>query len=145
MELVHCIYCSASTSGDLSDADLLAVLDQSRRNNAKLEVTGILLYQDGSFFQVLEGDRAVVEPLFDKIATDRRHDRVTKIILEPIEQRAFGDWTMGYPHVTRKELAEIPGLNDFFTHNETFVDIGEGRARALLAAFKDGKWRSSIS
>lgn len=145
MELVHCIYCSVSTSGELDPGELLGLLDKCRSINAKCDVTGMLLYQHHSFFQVLEGSRSTVELLFEKIAADTRHKRVTKIIFEPIPERAFGNWSMGYPKITSKELAEIPGLNDFFRQASSYMELGEGRAKTLLAAFKDGKWRARLS
>jgi hypothetical protein len=105
----------------------------------------MLLYQNGSFLQVLEGDRTIVEHVFAKIETDPRHKRVTKMILESIDERAFGSWSMGYPRVTSKELAAIPGLNDFFRRVSSHMEIGEGRAKTLLAAFKEGQWRARLS
>ena len=92
----------------------------------------------------MEGDRTVVEALYEKIAADKRHTRITKLILEPIEERAFADWTMGYPKLSQKELSEIPGLNDFFSRGRSYMELGQGRAKTLLAAFKDGRWRSSL-
>jgi hypothetical protein len=145
MDLVHCIYCSASTAPDVSKADLEAILEKSRQNNAKTGITGMLLYRNGSFFQVLEGDRSAVETLFETIAADTRHLRVTKIVIEPIAERAFASWTMGYPKISSKELAKIPGLNDFFLRGESYMDIGEGRAKTLLAAFKEERWRLTLS
>ena len=145
MDLVHCIYCSVSTAPNVSETDLEAILDKSRQNNAKTGITGMLLYQNGSFFQVLEGDRSAVEALFNTIDADTRHIRVTKIIIEPIAERAFASWTMGYPKISPKELAEIPGLNDFFVRGESYMEIGEGRAKTLLAAFKEGRWRLTLS
>jgi hypothetical protein len=144
MNLVHCIYCSASSKGTFSPSELQELLDQCRLNNAKLEITGILLYKDGSFFQILEGDETVVKNLFETIAKDKRHKKTTKIIVEPIEERSFANWTMGYPKLTTKELAQIPGLNDFYSHGKSYLELGEGRAKALLAAFKEGRWRASI-
>ncbi len=141
MELIHCIYCSAITEEELSAENLEEILEQSRNNNQKCDVTGILLFESGAFFQVLEGDRAVVEALYRKIEGDPRHQRVTKLISEPIEERAFGEWSMGYPKVTTKELQEIEGLNDFFARGNSFMDLEEGRAKVLLEAFKKGQWR----
>ncbi len=145
MDLVHCIYCSASAKTDLSPIELDALLEECRQNNAKVDVTGMLLYQNGSFFQILEGERAVVATLFKKIEADKRHSRVTKIILEPTSERAFAAWTMGYPRISLKELSEIPGLNDFFIRGRSYLELGEGRAKTLLAAFQEGRWRVSIS
>lgn len=145
MELVHCIYCSVLTAGEFSPGKLSALLDKCRSSNAKCDVTGMLLYQQHSFFQVLEGERNTIETLFEKIASDPRHKRVTKVILEPISERAFGNWSMGYPQITSTELAKIPGLNDFFHQATSYLELGEGRAKTLLAAFKEGKWRAHLS
>jgi len=144
MELVHCIYSSASAKTDFTTSELNILLDECREQNAKAEVTGMLLYFERTFFQVLEGDRTVVEALFEKIGKDKRHDRVAKIILEPIEERDFAAWTMGYSKITTKELADIPGLNDFFARGNSYLELGEGRAKTLLGAFKEGKWRLSL-
>jgi hypothetical protein len=145
LNLVHCVYCSASTQKALSSTELEFLLSECRRSNSKADVTGILLYQNGSFFQVLEGEGEKVEALFNKISSDKRHHQTKKIIAEPIVTRSFAEWTMGFPKITSKELATIPGLNDFFHHGTSYVELGEGRAKSLLAAFKDGKWRASLS
>jgi hypothetical protein len=145
LNLVHCVYCSASTKTILSSRELESLLEECRRNNSKADVTGLLLYQNGSFFQVLEGEPATVEALFDKICLDKRHHQTKKIIFEPIVARSFAAWTMGFPKVTSKELATIPGLSDFFHHGTSYVELGQGRAKSLLSAFKDGQWRASLS
>ena len=145
MDLAHCIYCSASTKSVFSSADLATLLAECREKNSKAGLTGMLLYSDGSFFQVLEGDRPVVEALLEKLTKDKRHERVTKIILESIEERAFAQWTMGYSKISKKELADIPGLNDFFAQGRSYMELGEGRAKTLLGAFKQGAWRLSLS
>ena len=51
---------------------------------------------------------------------------------------------MGYPRVSAKELADIPGLNDFFVRGKTYMKLGSGRARTLLEAFKEGRWRAAF-
>jgi hypothetical protein len=140
MELIHLIYCSTATDENLTKESLEDILEQSRQNNQAVGVTGILLFESGAFFQVLEGEQTIVGPLFKKIATDPRHQNVTKLISEPIEERCFAEWSMGYPKVSRKELQEIPGLNDFFAKGNSFMELEEGRAKTLLAAFQKGKW-----
>ncbi len=144
MDLVHCIYCSASASAEMTRSELDELLSVCRESNAKVGVTGMLLYQSRSFFQVLEGDRSAVELLYAKIAKDNRHVRIKKIIFEAIEARDFGEWTMGFPRVSAKELADIPGLNDFFARGESYMKLGSGRARSLLEAFKQGRWRTAF-
>ncbi len=143
-ELIHLIYCSAA-SKPFSREDLAELLTKARRNNEQCGVTGMLLYTEGSFFQILEGEPETVDALFETIAEDERHTDLTRIIREPIVDRSFGDWTMGYADITSEELDSIVGANDFFTSGESFVRIGSGRAKKLLAAFKGGRWRASLS
>lgn len=146
MDLIHCIYSSAAVAADdMKPAALGALLEVCRRNNAAADVSGMLLYRDGSFFQVLEGEREVVDALYQKIALDTRHHRTTKIISESIAERDFANWTMGHPKISPKEQASLPGLNDFFSRGKSFLELGEGRTRTLLSAFKNGKWRASLS
>jgi hypothetical protein len=128
----------------MTKEELDGLLAICREKNGEAGITGMLLYQNRSFFQVLEGDRKAVESLFAKIAKDKRHVRMTKIITEPIEERAFAEWTMGFPKVSSKELAEIPGLNDFFTRGDSYMKLGPGRAKTLLEAFKEGRWRAAL-
>jgi acylphosphatase len=141
--LVHLIYASA-LSPDINKDEILQILKAAREKNARLNVTGMLLFDDGDFFQVLEGDSDVVKQLFETIAKDKRHQRVTKILVEPIQARDFPEWTMGYSRISRMELQTIDGLNDFFTHGKSLNDIDKGSATLLLTAFKEGSWRSSL-
>jgi EAL domain-containing protein (putative c-di-GMP-specific phosphodiesterase class I) len=142
--LIHLIYTSTATQA-FTDNDILELLEKARENNQRLEITGMLLYTDGSFFQVLEGDRAVVDALFQHIAKDERHTAVTTIIRETIARRSFGDWTMGNTAISVQEVGDIVGLNDFFSEASCFSQLNSGRAKKLLSAFKEGRWRSKLS
>jgi EAL domain-containing protein (putative c-di-GMP-specific phosphodiesterase class I) len=142
--LIHLIYSSAAAH-DFSTNDLTALLEKSKINNNGLGVTGMLLYTDNSFFQILEGERDTVQQLFfDKISKDMRHTKVVMIVNEAIAKRSFGDWSMGYASISPEEVGQIVGLNDFFTGSSCFGQIDSGRAKKLLAAFKEGRWRTKI-
>lgn len=138
------IYCSAANS-PFSHDELGQLLTVARYNNARFGITGMLLYSEGSFFQVLEGEEDALERLLAIISRDERHAQLTVILREPIARRSFGDWTMGYASVTPQELDSIVGTNDFFTAGESFDRLGPGRAKKLLAAFKHGRWRTSLT
>ena len=141
VNLIHCIYASRATT-DLSGADIQRVLERSRHNNAERGITGMLLFIEGSFFQVLEGDAKVVDEIYETIARDARHDRVTQIIREPISKRCFGAWSMGFTSVERTDVQQAVGENDFFGSAECLEHINAGRARKLLIAFGSGRWRT---
>jgi len=143
-ELVQLTYSSVATH-PFSHDELLDLLKQFRRHNQASGITGMLLYAEGSFFQVLEGNPETIDKLFTAILRDKRHEQITVIIREPIATRSFGDWTMGYAELTPKEADEILGTNDFFTRGESFAKLRHDRARMLLHAFNEGRWREKLS
>lgn len=138
--LIHLIYASAATD-EVDDQQLAALLSAARRTNAALGVTGMLLFADGTFFQVLEGEAQVVESLFARIGRDPRHAQSVLLICEPIEERQFADWTMGFSRISMRHLDDIVGLNDFFGRKTCLGQLDEGRARTVLEAFAEGRWR----
>lgn len=142
--LIHCIYSSAEAI-EFSPDDIVALLEKARINNAKLGITGMLLYDKGAFFQVLEGEPEAVTALLETIKRDDRHQKFVKLIEESIEERDFSEWTMGYSGVKASDLKRIEGFNDFFGSGKRYIDLDEGRAKALLKGFKDGKWRASLN
>lgn len=73
-----------------------SILEKSRVNNQRDLITGALLFNSGCFAQVLEGPLAVVEAAFERIQQDDRHGEVSLLALDPISQRSFPNWAMGY-------------------------------------------------
>ena len=143
-DLIHCVYAS-SAKRHFETAELTALLQAARRHNDVAGLTGMLLYTEGSFFQVLEGVPDAVEAVYAKIELDKRHDQVTKIVAEAIPNRTFANWTMGFSQVSRKELALISGGNDFFSASSCFLGMDSGRAKKLLSAFREGRWRKTLA
>lgn len=141
------LLCYTSIAAHLMSHDeLMTLLEQSRVNNAKRNVTGMLLYMDGCFFQVLEGEKATVDKLFAIISNDKRHLRVTKLIEEPLKKRSFNQWTMGYQQVSRVELANVTGLTDFLDRDSNgFETLETSRARKLIEMFREGRWVKNVN
>jgi blue light- and temperature-responsive anti-repressor len=142
--LIHLIYNSAAAV-EFSDDDLAALLNQARNKNASLGITGMLLHVDGCFFQLLEGPEESVKALAAMIERDPRHSRMTTIICEPIARRSFSEWSMGFTRMSANAAKEMEGLNDFFGGGRVLTDLDQGRARKLLTAFKEGRWRVQLS
>jgi len=142
--LIQLIYCSVANHM-FSNEELDGLLRIARKNNAKEDITGMLLYSEGSFFQVLEGEEEKIKHLFKTINKDKRHHSITIVIQESIAERSFADWTMGYVDIKPEDVETIIGANDFLYSEQTFTKLGRGRAKKLLAAFKHGHWRAKIS
>jgi hypothetical protein len=110
--LVTLIY-GSSAAHDLTEQDLLDILQVSKKNNEPLGVTGMLLYKSGNFIQVLEGEEEVVEALYKKIERDPRHHSSSIIFKREIQQREFADWSMSFANIDKLDPADYPGLSDF--------------------------------
>ena len=77
-------------------ASVDAILATSQRNNARVGVTGALMFTDGYFAQVLEGRMGAVEEVFERIQLDDRHCDVQLLSFAPVEARVFPNWAMAF-------------------------------------------------
>jgi len=107
LPITHCIAYFSTPSGSFREDDLFALLEQSRRDNYKANITGVLLYVLGNIVQVIEGGQEEVESLFDRIKRDRRHTDVTCVVNQQIQERLFSDWSMGYETLTVRQLTQV--------------------------------------
>jgi hypothetical protein len=92
----------------LEQAELVTLLRQSRSNNLEHHVTGMLLYRDGRFLQLLEGAPDDVRRLYASIALDPRHRDVTTIAERHRLLRQFPSWTMAFRDLLEEPITE-PG------------------------------------
>lgn len=102
----HLVYTSTATIL-LTETELLQLLGPWRATNARLGVTGVLLYSEGQVMQVLEGEAPVVHHLFAAIAGDARHRSVTKLADGPVDGRAFADWSMRFRTVPPADFTQF--------------------------------------
>ena len=92
MSLIHLVYMSSAVRWPDMD-ELAALLHTSYERNRALGITGLLLYRNATFLQVLEGDEAAVREVYARIVRDPRHTGLVKLIDAPVTQREFPDWT----------------------------------------------------
>lgn len=143
--MIQLIYASSATT-PFGEAELTDLLKRARVHNASVGVTGLLLFDQGTFLQVLEGPEDAVRTLYDKIALDRRHDKVLLLFDGPIEERVFDEWKMGFVDVAARGLRDLPGFTDFFNPNY-YLEAKQpdgSLARKTLERFRDGGFRRSV-
>lgn len=104
----HLIYLSQATV-PFSEAQLERLLVQARQFNETHGLTGILLYGNDQFFQVLEGEAATVHSLYARICQDPRHRNVTTYADKAIATRAFSEWHMAYHALPPQQFLEFAG------------------------------------
>jgi len=140
---MHQVVYSSAAVAAFSEAQLAELLAKARVNNERLGVTGMLLYHEGSFLQVVEGDPKVLDGLFETIGKDKRHHRVVPLLKREVDERHFDNWKMGF--VLAKHLPKnLPGYSDYLRHRGDPVDAGHAAAR-LLASFRDGRFHSYVA
>lgn len=110
--MIQLIY-GSTVKVPMTDDELVELLRKSREKNEKLGITGMLLYRNNNFLQVLEGTEDAVQSLYETIARDDRHVSVMKIAQRKIPARFFPDWKMGFVNLEKDELAKEPGFSDF--------------------------------
>lgn len=98
--LVRLLYASRAAASVDADA-LSTILKQSKLNNPRVGVTGVLCFSGGIFLQVLEGGRSAVSRLYNRIAADARHTEVVLLSYEEIGERRFTGWAMGQVNLSR--------------------------------------------
>src|SRR6478735_2944782 len=91
----------------LNDDQLIDILTSARKNNAERDVSGMLLYSEGTFIQVLEGEDTQVDAIFAKIETDPRHKNLITLINGSIVHKNFARWAMGFNNVYYGKVADL--------------------------------------
>ncbi len=141
--LIRVVYASA-THETFSAAELAELLRLARVNNSRLGVSGLLLFHEGSFLQVLEGDAQVVDALYAKIAADPRHHQLVLLGRFEVEERAFADWSMGALELNVLGDPTLEGLSEFLRGGVLALQGDPELMRRTLNGFRDGRYRRHV-
>jgi hypothetical protein len=131
------VYTSVA-SRRFSQRDLTDLLAQSRKDNLEDGITGLLLYAEGHFMQLLEGSREKIERLMVRINRDLRHHDVRVLEEGPVSHRQFSEWSMAFLDFASPQVRALPGYSAFL---ESPLAIDDGvdaatRNMRLLHYFK---------
>lgn len=131
--MYYIIYLSAGAKW-FSEEELEELLKLSKTNNRRNNITGLLLYGDGNFIQLLEGEEEDVMRTYRRISLDKRHGGITPIASGQLTERNFPEWEMGFKPMNSISLAPFKGYfdpanEDFLANKENHITI------KLLKAF----------
>ena len=88
------VYCSRAAEG-IDDIAVGGIVELAQRRNAARGITGVLVFGDGVFFQMVEGPTAHIENLIASLHRDpRHHDIVTLERSEDKRERLYPNWEM---------------------------------------------------
>lgn len=99
-------------------ADLAEMLAESRIRNRGRGITGVLVFVEGVFLQILEGEKDVVLNLMETIKRDPRHHGIKVYRERETDERAFASWSMAYLSPSAEEVsrwAELEGTTTMAT------------------------------
>jgi Sensors of blue-light using FAD len=140
--LIHVIYVS-SAAPDIPEHDTVKFLNEARRANRKNDVSGMMLYIGGSFLQLLEGEAPKVDIVCQTIFRDKRQMRM--VLREPIPEREFPEWTMGFEALAPLEAARLLGEPLLFDSVSRVASIKSDSAKTLLSIIGRRRWQSDRS
>ena len=124
-----------STAVELfSKEDLEHLLRESRARNSQHGITGLLLYNDGTFMQTIEGMTADVRKLYENICADTTHYGIIKLVHQDIVERVFPDWSMGFMNGPK----DMEGYNDYFDVDAKKLSSASSYGEILLSTFRSG-------
>jgi hypothetical protein len=122
------IYSSEATPG-LAAAELEEMLAESRIRNQVYGITGVLLFVEGAFLQILEGERDDVLGLMERIERDPRHRGVKVFYEQEVDERAFASWSMAYLSPSAEEVAKWAELEGATTIGAVLASIESNPGR----------------
>lgn len=114
-------------SAECTDKEIEKILESSIRNNGKIDISGVLLYSDQKFLQVLEGEFKQIIELYDTIKEDKRHKNVVMLSLGSIKERNFPSWQMGSKKISLDDV-------DF---NTRMTDEDKQEFKSILSGKKE--------
>jgi len=132
---IQVIYVSDLVPGQ--EDQLPAILASAVKHNQANGITGMLLYAGGNFMQVLEGAPQAVHETMRRIEQDPRHRNTTVLSEEPIDERDFADWRMGFKILGQEEAKRFPHYAPYFQFglNANAIKGKPGAALEMLKFF----------
>lgn len=127
-------YVSTATPG-LKIEEIQEILNNTEKNNNKKNITGVLLYSEGNFLQVLEGEKETLNELYTTIKDDNRHRNLIKILQKEIEENQFDSYICNFSAMdTSNKSTEVEA---YLTHVENLHPSVRNSVNYLLKRFTE--------
>jgi hypothetical protein len=120
--MIHQLFYVSSARGkNIQKSMVDDIVRKACAYNAKVGITGILLFKGGIFVQLLEGPKDEVQSLYRKIERDHRHGNLVKLFEITDNERLFPHWSMGLKEMGPLELKlvnEVLSWNKLLNQSE---------------------------
>lgn len=141
MQLTRLIY--ASKHKGLSPDVVDRILQKSRANNVRDNITGALIVHEKSFMQLIEGSRLEIARCFMRIMQDSSHYDVQVISCGDVAQRLFQEWSMHLIRASRIKEEILSGykINGAFDPSM----MSEFAIEDLCRTLSGGHWEAEAA
>ncbi|MFO8147542.1 MAG: BLUF domain-containing protein [Bacteroidota bacterium] len=123
----------SSASKDLKEQEIKTILEKSVAWNNRQGLTGILLYSEGNFFQVIEGEESVTKELFESIKKDPRHHNVLQIFAKEIHREAYDGYKADF--ISANADYDPKKFESYLKQIEVLDDPTQKAIKNMLKAF----------
>lgn len=127
----YSIVFSSTSIADFKEAALLQLLKRAHSFHKQEGITGVLMYGNGRFLQVLEGCPAAVRCLYARIAAHPGHSRLEKLADGWVARREFTDWHMSFAPLP----ADFQSLPGYLTPPQLVIASAGTSVQPLLSEF----------
>ena len=134
LTLVYSLAYVSQATKHFGPDDLADIEQKSLSLNADLDITGILVVDEGRILQILEGGKQSVINLFERISKDPRHESVKQVAGSERDHRLLSSWSMvaGQASSTPEDLrADFRLLHDRLTNREHLDDVSAEEVELL--------------
>lgn len=131
----YAIFYVSTAVKDLNRQEIDKILNYAKQYNNENNLTGILLYSEGNFFQVLEGEKSEVLKIYDQIQEDERHYNIIKIFSKEVPQRTFDGYEVDYISEDARYSSEH--LRNYLQHVRSLDVRSQNVVREVLTVFID--------
>jgi hypothetical protein len=128
--MIRLTYISTALQG-LPETTTRDIVDVSRINNRRCNVTGLLISDGVRFLQAIEGGDAAVDATFERIQADPRHRACVLLDRGPVTARAFAGWDMAWQPL----IHAVTGATLRETVAALTSQIADRSLRALFSGF----------
>lgn len=135
--------CYVSSANNLSANSLEKLFFETEQNNSRLNMSGLLIYNNGNFLQILEGENVHINNLFSKIKKDDRHRSIIKLIDTPIEERVFDNYNVGFLIVN--DLKKQKTLEDYLNWLKQAEIESVDKVVGIIENFINNKYTNSTN
>lgn len=126
------VYVSSALK-DLEESEIKTILAKSVVWNNSHDLTGILLFSEGNFFQVIEGEESAIKDLYESIKQDPRHHNVLQIFGKEIHRDAYDGYKADF--IAANEHYDPKKMDCYMKQMEVLEESTQKAVKNMLKAF----------